>query len=164
MINVQLISRQLIDSVSGAAQASPRQRKNLNFHQSDDAACHRLLNALEPDTYIPPHCHRDPAKGESIVVLRGKVGALIFSEDGELTQHFVLQPVSETLGVDIPPGVIHSLVALEKNSAFFESKAGPYMPPMENERFPWAPNEGADTAREYLIWMKRQFAYVSDRR
>lgn len=157
MINVQLISRQLIDSVSVAAQALPRQRKNLNFHQRDDAACHRLLNALEPDTYIPPHCHRDPTKGESIVVLRGKVGVLIFSEVGELTQNFVLQPMSETLGVDVPPGVIHSLVALEKNSVFFESKAGPYVALTENERFPWAPNEGADTAHQYLIWMKRHF-------
>ena len=158
MINVRLISRQLVDRVSDAAQASPRQRKNLNFHQSDDAACHRLLNAIEPETYIPPHCHRDPAKGESIVMLRGKVGLLVFSEGGELTQKFVLQPLGETLGVDIPPGVIHSLVALEKNSVFFESKAGPYVPLTEYERFPWAPNEGADTAHEYLIWMTRQFA------
>ena len=91
-------------------------------------------------------------------MLRGKVGLLIFSEGGELTQKFVLQPLGETLGVDIPPGVVHSLVALEKNSVFFESKAGPYVPLMENERFPWAPNEGAVTAHEYLIWMKRQFA------
>lgn len=157
MIDVQLISRHLIDSVSVAAQASPRQRKNFNFHQGDVAVCHRLLNALEPDTYISPHCHRDPTKGESIIVLRGKVGMLIFSEDGELMQYFALQPVSATVGVDISPGVIHSLVALEKNSVFFESKAEPYVPLTENERFPWAPNEGEDAANEYLLWMKGQF-------
>lgn len=124
---MQIISQQLLDSVSAAAQSSPRQRKNFNFHQRDDEVCHRLLNALEPDTYISPHCHRDETKGE-------------------------------TLGIDIPPGAIHSLVALEKNSVFFESKAGPYVTLSEHERFSWAPIEGADAAREYLAWMKSQFA------
>lgn len=157
MIDVQLISRWLLDEASATAQTSPRQRKNFNFHQSDDAVCHRLLNALEPETYIAPHCHRDPTKGESIVILRGKIGVLIFSEVGELTKNFVLAPLSDTLGVDIPAGVIHSLVALETNSVFFESKAGPYVPLAQNERFQWAPSEGADEARGYLTWMKSQF-------
>ena len=111
MDDLKIISQQLLDNVSAAAQSSPRQRKNFNFHRRDDEICHRLLNAIEPDTYIPPHCHRDATKGESIVVLRGRVGVLIFSDDGVLIQRIVMQPESEILGVDIPPGVIHSLVA-----------------------------------------------------
>ena len=151
MDDLKIISRQLLDTVSAAAQSSPRQRKNFNFHQRDDEICHRLLNAIEPDTYIPPHCHRDATKGESIVVLRGKVGVMIFTEDGKLTQRLVMQPESEILGVDIPPGVIHSLVALEKNSVFFESKAGPYVALAENERVNWPPKEGENAMREYLV-------------
>ncbi len=157
MDDLKIISRQLLDEVSAAAQSSPRQRKNFNFHQRDDEVCHRLLNAIEPDTYIPPHCHRDAAKGESIVVLCGKVGALIFSDAGVPNQRIVMQSESEVLGVDIPPGVIHSLVALEKNSVFFESKAGLYVALAENERVNWAPKEGENAAREYLTWMKSQF-------
>lgn len=155
---MQIISQQLLDSVSAAAQSSPRQRKNFNFHQRDDEVCHRLLNAFEPDTYISPHCHRDETKGESIVILRGKIGVLIFANDGKLTHRIVIEPEGETLGIDIPPGAIHSLVAFEKNSVFFESKAGPYVTLSEHERFSWAPIEGADAAREYLAWMKSQFA------
>jgi cupin fold WbuC family metalloprotein len=158
MADVQIISKPLLDEVSRAAQVSTRQRKNYNFHQRDDSACHRLLNALEPDTYIPPQCHRDKAKGESIVIMRGKVGVLIFAGDGKIEQRFVIEPDSETLGVDILSGVIHSLVALEKNSVFFEAKAGPYVPLAENERVNWVPTEGADAAPEYLAWMKNQFA------
>jgi cupin fold WbuC family metalloprotein len=158
MTDVKAISQPLLDSVSAAAQSSARQRKNFNFHQRDDDICHRMLNALEPGTYIPPHCHRDETKGESIVILRGKIGLLIFSDDGELAQRFTLEPNGETLGVDISPGVIHSLIALETNSVFFESKAGPYVPLADNERVNWAPAEGADAAREYLVWMKNQFA------
>ena len=158
MDDLKIISRQLMDEVSAAAQSSPRQRKNFNFHQRDDEICHRLINAIEPDTYIPPHCHRDATKGESIVVLRGRVGALIFSDAGVPNQRIVMQPESEILGVDIPPGVIHSLVALEKNSVFFESKAGPYVALAESERANWAPPEGENAVREYLTWMKSQFA------
>jgi cupin fold WbuC family metalloprotein len=158
MADVQIISKPLLDDVSRLAQTSPRQRKNYNFHQRDESVCHRLLNALEPATYISPHCHRDDAKGESIVILRGKVGVLIFTGDGKIEQRFVIEPNSETLGVDIPSGVIHGLVALEKNSVFFEAKAGPYVPLAENERVNWAPTEGADAARDYLAWMKSQFA------
>ena len=32
---------------------------NYNFHESLDAPIHRLLNALEPGTYLPPHRHVD---------------------------------------------------------------------------------------------------------
>jgi cupin fold WbuC family metalloprotein len=157
MNSINIISRQLLDEVSGAAKASARQRKNFNFHQRDDDTCHRLLNALEPDTYIPPHCHCDPSKGESIISLRGKIGVLIFSNDGTVSQRLVLQPEDETLGVDIPPGIVHSLVALETNSVFFESKAGPYTPLTEQERCTWAPIENAKEASDYLAWMKREF-------
>ena len=158
MADVQIISKSLLDDVSRVAQTSPCQRKNNKFHQRDESVCHRLLNALEPDTYIPPHCHTDEAKGESIVIVRGKVGVLIFAADGKIAQRIVIEPNSETLGVDIPSGVIHSLVALEKNSVFFEAKAGPDVPLAENERVSWVPIEGGDAAREYLAWMKNQFA------
>ncbi len=157
MNSIKIISKQLLDEVSSAAKASTRQRKNFNFHQRDDDTCHRLLNALEPATYIPPHCHRDAAKGESVVILRGKIGVLIFSDDGSVSQRLLLQPESGTLGVDIAPGVIHSLVALQENSVFFESKAGPYVPIAENERVVWAPTENSADASNYLAWMKHPF-------
>lgn len=158
MSSIQIISKQLLNEVSDAAQASPRQRKNFNFHQRDDDQCHRLLNALEPETYIPPHCHRDATKGESIVILRGKVGVLFFSAEGIVRERLILAPNSDTLGVDIAPGSIHSLVALEKNSVFFEAKAGPYVPLAENERVTWAPAENSEAARDYVTWMKQQFS------
>ncbi len=158
MSSIQVISKQLLDDVSSAAQAAPRQRKNFNFHQRGDDQCHRLLNALEPETYIPPHCHLDPAKGESVVILRGKVGVLFFSNTGIVTERLILSPNSDSLGVDIAPGKIHSLVALETNSVFFEAKAGPYVPLSANERVDWAPVENSDAAGNYLTWMKQKFS------
>ena len=53
-----LIDVELLDTVSAAAQTSPRGRKNHNFHTADAAQCHRLLNAIEPGSYVAPHRHR----------------------------------------------------------------------------------------------------------
>ena len=56
---MKLISEELLDGVTRAAQENSRLRMNYNFHESLDAPIHRLLNALEPGTYLPPHRHSD---------------------------------------------------------------------------------------------------------
>lgn len=49
---ITLIDTALLDSVSAGARASPRKRRNRNFHAGDDFSCHRLLNAVEPGSYV----------------------------------------------------------------------------------------------------------------
>ena len=111
---------------------------------------------MEPDSYIPPHRHLDAAKDESIVVVRGKFGVVEFDEAGKVTGKAVLTPGS-AVGINIPHGAYHSLVALEPGSVFFESKAGPYAPLTEEEKTTWAPQEGTDAAAAYLASMKDLF-------
>lgn len=156
MSSFQLVDRALLARASDAAAESPRRRKNYNFHRKDDA-CHRLLNAMEPDSYIPPHCHLDPAKDETILALRGKFGLVLFEADGTILTTAVLQAGGEAMGVDIPHGVFHTLVALEPQSVFFESKGGPYRPLAAEEKADWAPAEGAPDAAEYLDSLKELF-------
>ena len=43
---MEIIDKKLLEEVSAQAKASPRLRKNYNFHQSLDDLCHRMLNAL----------------------------------------------------------------------------------------------------------------------
>ena len=57
---ITLIDNALLDEVCAEAAASPRRRKNRNLHPADDHPAHRLLNAMQPDSYIPPHRHLDP--------------------------------------------------------------------------------------------------------
>jgi cupin fold WbuC family metalloprotein len=144
------IDRHLLDEVSREAAASPRRRKNRNFHPSDDFPAHRLLNAIEPDSYIAPHRHLDPAKGETMVVLRGRLGLIIFDDAGRIVRTEVLETGGDLLGVDIPHGTWHTLVALEPGSVFFEAKSGPYVPLGEAERAAWAPAEGTSAATVML--------------
>lgn len=91
------------------------------------------------------------------MVLKGRLGVLIFDESGAVLARRVLQAGGECLGVDLPAGVFHGLVALEADSLMFECKAGPYRPVGEGELASWAPREGDAGVAEYQAWMRRQF-------
>ena len=86
----------LLDELVDAARASPRRRRNLNFHRDAQAAAQRLLNAIEPGSYVQPHRHLDPSKDETFVVLRGSFGLVLFDEAGTVVQTALL-----AAGVDV---------------------------------------------------------------
>ncbi|MDK2125272.1 WbuC family cupin fold metalloprotein [Parachitinimonas caeni] len=154
MSSVTRISAQLLDTVTAAAQSLPRRRRNHNFHNSDSAICHRLLNAVEPESYVAPHCHLDSTKDEMMVVLRGSIGIVIFDAEGVVIDTVVLSQNGPVYGVDLPPGTIHSLVSLESGSVILEAKAGPYLPLSDEEKMHWAPAENApgwEVYRDRLI-------------
>lgn len=152
------IDRPLLADLAATAGERPRRRANHNFHVDLDAACQRLLVAIEPDSYVRPHLHRDPAKAETLVVLAGGLGVLVFDADGRVRRTLELRAGGDTPGVDIPAGVLHAVVALAPGTVFFEAKAGPYRPVEPDEFGAWAPPEGAPQADAYRAWMRGHFA------
>lgn len=154
MTQPRIIDTALLDEVSAEARTSPRRRRNRNFHPDDNAVCQRLLNAVEPDSYIPPHRHNDPAKSESIIVLRGRLGAVFFDDRGAVTDRAVLEPDGAAVGINVPAGTFHTVLALASGTVFFEAKAGPYLPLAPAEKAPWAPAEGEAGANGYLEWLR----------
>ena len=132
----------LLAEVSREARDNPRRRQNRNFHRMEDPV-HRLLNALEPGTYIRPHRHLHPVKSETAIALAGEIGLLVFDDSGRVLASRRLSPGGPDRGADLPGGVWHTLVGLLPSSVFFESKPGPYAPPGPDELAPWAPPEGA---------------------
>ncbi|MGA9033032.1 MAG: WbuC family cupin fold metalloprotein [Sulfuricaulis sp.] len=157
MNTFQIIDRDFLEQVSAEAKKSPRRRKNYNFHALETDTCNRLLNAIEPNSYIQPHCHHEAAKDETLIVVRGRLGVMFFDERGTVTATVVLTPAGESVGANIPHGMYHTLVALEPGSVFFEAKAGPYVPLTPREKAPWAPAEGEPHAASYLADLKRLF-------
>ena len=121
-----VIDEKLINEVTQQAKASPRLRKNYNFHKSLDEKCHRFLNAVEPGTVV--EIHRHPAKDETFVLLRGRVVVNTFNDDGTIKESVELCPTEGKYGVNIPMGIWHNLECLESGSVFFECKEGPYSP------------------------------------
>ena len=83
---MKLITEELLDTVTSQAKENSRLRMNYNFHASMDAPIHRLLNALEPGTYLPPHRHTD--KEETYLVLRGSLLAFFYDDAGNVTDKY----------------------------------------------------------------------------
>lgn len=154
---IRSLDNALLDAVCREAASRPRRRANHNFHPTDDFPAHRLLNAIEPDSYLPPHRHLDVLKDETIIVLRGVLGGLQFDEDGRVLKTWVLTPAGDCLGIDVPHGTWHTVIALQPGTILFEAKAGPYRPLLPAEKAPWAPEEGAPEAVSYLEALRAHF-------
>ncbi len=142
------ITNELIDNVTAQARTSPRLRMNYNFHPELSDPVQRLLNALEPWTYIRPHKHR--LKEESFVLLRGTVLAVVFNDDGSIREHAVMSISTGILGVEFEENSFHMLTAIETGSVVYEIKEGPFIPHTEGTSAPWSPQEGTPEVKEFL--------------
>ena len=147
--NVQVIDEQLFDEVAARAKGSARLRMNHNFHGDATANPHRFLNVLLLGTYIRPHRHLNPPKSEAFIVLEGSAEVFIFDEAGEVTDRYALGQDStrgKVWGVDLPPGVWHTVVATSERVVCYEVKPGPWDPASDKEFAPWAPEEEEEAA------------------
>jgi cupin fold WbuC family metalloprotein len=154
MAKIRILDSAFLDRLAAEAAAAPRRRKNSNLHAANDYPCHRLFNALQPDTYIQPHRHSAPSKDETVVLLRGQLGLVEFDELGKVVAAVTIRP---GMTVDIPHGTFHGWCCLEKDSVFFEAKAGPYVPLEPSEIATFAPPEGDPRAPAYLASLKSLF-------
>jgi cupin fold WbuC family metalloprotein len=150
MDRVQLLTDSLIESVKAKAETSPRLRANHNFHAGADDNPHRFLNVLTPGTYVAPHRHKDPPKAESFIVLEGEIAFFIFDDAGNIEQTIRLGPGNPARGIDLAPGLWHTLAALSPHAVCYEVKPGPYVAATDKEFAPWAPQEGDPGTVAYL--------------
>jgi cupin fold WbuC family metalloprotein len=151
------VDRALLESLSAEARSAPRLRRNRNFHTDLAEPSQRLLNAIEPGSYIVPHRHRDPARDETIFAVAGRLGLVVFDDEGSVVATRVLEPGGDAIGVDLAAGTWHSLVALAPGTVMFEAKAGPYTPHAASDLAPWAPREGEPGASEYVARLEQLF-------
>lgn len=156
---VAVLDQALVRTKIADARGNARLREIHCFHQSDDEPLHRMLNAMEPGSYIRPHRHLDPPKAESIVLLAGSMGVLVFDEDGtpQDDQFVLLGGDGGAVGVDILPAVWHTMLALETGSVMFEVKPGPYQRASDKDFASWAPLDGTPEAAAYLTDLEARF-------
>lgn len=153
---MKILDNQLLAEISAQARGNPRLRQNYNLHASLDDPCQRLLNAMEPGSYIRPHRHLTPPKQEGFVGVRGRLAAFIFDRQGNVIDVVLFGPREAACGVDLPEGVWHTVVSLESGSVFYETKTGPYVPISADDMAPWAPAEGSAEAEKYLESLVRK--------
>ncbi len=148
---VQLIKQSLLDELLGRAKQSRRLRTNHNFHHTMEENPHRFLNVMLRGTYIAPHRHLDPAKSESFLVLSGEIAFFTFDHTGRVLSADVLG--RDPLGIDIQPGVWHTITVLTEHAVCFEVKPGPYSAANDKDFAPWAPREGDPEVAEYQAFL-----------
>jgi len=139
----------LLDTIEKAS-GSKRLRMNHNFHTQPGDTLQRLLNAIEPGSYIQPHKHDTPDKREIFFALQGRIAVVEFDDQGNIADSMILDPLAGRYGAEIPEKTWHTLISLESGSVAYEFKDGPYDPVDDKNRAPWAPKEGAPEAIEYL--------------
>ena len=121
-----LITREIINQAIDASRKSPRKRIIFPFHKSLSDNLHRMLNVLQPHSYIQPHRHLNPPKAESIIVIRGELVYVEFNQKGDIKTFYRLSHESFNTGIDIESGIYHTIFAATNDTIIFEVKPDPY--------------------------------------
>ena len=155
---IQLLSDELFSTVLDGAEKSPRKRMNYNFHTAMEENPHRFLNVMCRGTFITPHRHLFPPKSESFIVLRGRLAFFIFNDEGDIIEMHALSDESGFAhGIDIAPGIWHTLAVLSDHAVCYEVKPGPYQLSDDKEFAEWAPREGSEESGNYLDKLLKSF-------
>ncbi|MEI6747588.1 MAG: WbuC family cupin fold metalloprotein [Bacteroidales bacterium] len=144
------IDQRLTSKITELATASPRRRKNYNFHRFPEDTLQRLINAMEPGTYVHPHKHENPDKREAFLVLTGTLLVVEFDDAGNITDHIILNRNLGNFGTEIAERTYHTIISLEKGSIAYEAKDGPYYPADDKYFAEWAPPENSLESAAYI--------------
>lgn len=152
--NIRRIDQSLLDRIAAEAAHHPRLRMNYNSHQHQEPV-QRFLNAVEPGSYVRPHRHVDPPKWEMFVCLRGRGAAVVFDDNGRMTEMVRLDPMRGEYGAEIKAGAWHSIISLATGSVFLEVKEGPYEPKHAGVFAPWSPASDDPGVAEFVARIER---------
>lgn len=83
---MKVFSADYLNKLTAQAQDNLRKRQHCNIHESYADPCQRLFNAIEPDSYIPPHRHATDPKDELLIAVRGSMAMVTFDEQGMVTR------------------------------------------------------------------------------
>ncbi len=153
------IDLELIQSKACDARHRPRRREIHIFHEGDADPLQRMLNAIQPGSYIRPHRHLDPPKSESVILLQGMLGYVSFRDDGtpDEERSLLLDRERGVYGCDIRPGVWHTIFALVPDTVVFEVKPGPYSAANDKDFASWAPQEYSPESATFLARLEDAF-------
>lgn len=150
-MGLRSVTRFDIDNLIRRAQNNTRKRQIFRLHEHHEPV-QRMVNALVPGTYIPPHKHENPDKVELFNILKGRIAVLQFNETGEIEVVVILDANGINRIVDIAPRTYHSLIPLEA-SAVMEIIQGPYDEKTHKQFASWAPKEDNPKATDYLMYL-----------
>lgn len=144
------IDQNLLDEMNQKSRVTKRGRAHYTFHKSDDDTLQRMLNAMQPGTYLQPHKHEDPDKREVFLVLTGKFLVVEFEETGNIVDYMILDANHLQFAGEIAERRFHTVICLAPDSIAYEIKDGPYRPIDDKNFASWAPKEGDPDCAAYI--------------
>ncbi|MDF1825175.1 MAG: WbuC family cupin fold metalloprotein [Verrucomicrobiales bacterium] len=151
--SVFTVTPELLKEGLAASRSSPRHRMLLPIHRHQDDMVQRMVNFMQEGTYIQPHQHPRDFATETILVMQGEMGFVVFDEGGSLKSVHRLKPGEL---IDIEARVWHGVVALAPDTVILEIKRGPY-DDTDKVFAVWAPEENSEAMPEYLAWLESLF-------
>ncbi len=133
-----------------ASRDSKRLRMILPVHRVQEAEVQRIVNFLQPGTYIRPHLHPMPHATESIVLLKGSIRFFTFDDTGAVITDTIISASPIPGVVDIEPETWHTFLVLEDDTVLFECKKGPYDAESDKKFAAWSPQEGHEQCHQYM--------------
>ena len=148
---VQVVDQHVLDVLTERARASPRLRQHQNLHGSYQDPCQRLLNAVEPGSYLQPKRDVSVPRGKLLVALRGCFALLQFDNNGSISgvTEFAAGGAAG-VAVEVVPTCWNTVVSMKTGSVLLEVRPGPFDPNHLGDFAPWAPEPGDAGAAEYL--------------
>lgn len=91
-----------------------------------------------------------PINVKIFIAFKGRFVFLKFDEKGEIVDHFILDPKTNSYSAEINSKIYHTLICLESDSVGLDLKTGPFHPINDKDFAEWAPKEGDERCEDYL--------------
>lgn len=118
-----LVDKELLNSLIEESNTSLRKRSHYLLHEEITDDIQSLLFALQPETEITIHRHKNPT--ETICCLQGNMVIVFFNDQGEITKLYKLNSKNPIL--KFKPSQWHTYICLSRDTIGWEIKEGPYI-------------------------------------
>ena len=151
-----VVDNDLLNNLSQQAKINPRLRQHYNLHKSHAEPCQKILNAIEPLSYIRPHRHFTDPKSEFFLAIRGEFALILFDEEGAISRvhRFSSKMLADFLAAEIQNDVWHTVISLESDSVLLEVKSGPFDANQPKDFALWAPEENSGNSKDYASFLR----------
>lgn len=148
---VRVVDQHVLDVLTARAKASQRLRQHQNLHGSYQDPCQRLLNAVEPGSYLRPKRDVSVPRDKLLVALRGSFALVRFDDNGSIIgiTEFAAGSIAG-VAVEVAPTCWSTVLSMKTGSVLLEVRPGPFDPGHLGDFAPWAPEPEDARATEYL--------------
>ena len=108
---IKIINQIDIDNTLLVAKGLLRKRHPILINETFNEAPQRFINCLNQESYVRPHMHIAPNQWELMCWLSGEIIAIIFDDNGVVTQKILMNEKHARV-IEIPPFCYHTFITI----------------------------------------------------